>query len=184
MSESDSSSNSSSGEWPPWRSNLLRCLDGIQTSGDFSWTDTYHLFVNPGLEIDGFGQVPLPLCPRDAREIKQLSQQAPFGSGHQTVVDTSVRKTWELDQTQFRASNPCWQTFLDDQILARASQALGLVGAQAKPHKLLLYESGSFFKQHKDSQKEAGMVGTLVVCLPSEHDGGEVHLSFKDKDRT
>ncbi len=28
------------------------------------------------------------------------------------------------------------------------------------------------------------MVGTLVVCLPSEHDGGEVHLSFKEKSRT
>ncbi|KAJ4266459.1 hypothetical protein NW762_004443 [Fusarium torreyae] len=48
----------------------------------------------------------------------------------------------------------------------------------AKPHKLLLYEPGSFFKPHKDSEKEQGMVGTLVVCLLSQHEGANIHLSF------
>jgi len=33
--------------------------------------------------------------------------------GDQTMVDDSVRKTWELDHTQFRLSNPRWQAFLD-----------------------------------------------------------------------
>jgi hypothetical protein len=56
--------------------------------------------------------------------------------------------------------------------------------ARAEPYKLLLYEPGSFFKPHRDSEKTPGMVATLVVCLPSEHEGGEVHLSFKDRQRT
>ncbi|OAA34201.1 hypothetical protein NOR_08602 [Metarhizium rileyi] len=185
MDESESrSSNSNSEESPPWQSNLLHCLGSIQTIGDFSWSSSYHLFVNPGLVIDGCGQVSLPVCPRVAQQIKQACRLAPFGNGHQTVVDDSVRKTWELDNTQFQLENPHWQAFLDNDILVPASQRLGLVGAQVKPHKLLLYEAGSFFKQHKDSQKEAGMVGTLVVCLPSEHDGGEVYLSFREKSRT
>jgi len=64
--------------------------------------------------------------------------------------------------------------FLDHDVAAHACQWLGLVGAQAKLHKLLLYEPGSFFRRHKDSQKELGMIGNLVVCLLSEHEGSEV----------
>lgn len=52
---------------------------------------------------------------------------------------------------------------------------------QAEPYKLLLYEEGSFFKRHKDSEKAPGMIGTLVICLPSKHEGGDVHLSHAGK---
>jgi hypothetical protein len=40
-----------------------------------------------------------------------------------------------------------------------------------------LYEEGAFFKPHRDTEKVPGMFGTLVICLPSKHEGGEVHLS-------
>lgn len=55
---------------------------------------------------------------------------------------------------------------------------LDMRGVRAELYKLLLYEQGSFFKPHKDSEKAPGMVGTLVVALPSQHAGGEVHLSL------
>ncbi|KPM41799.1 hypothetical protein AK830_g4682 [Neonectria ditissima] len=178
-------SDSDTEPFSDWHSGLVDCLDGIRTAGDFSWTATYNVFVNPGLEMDGYGQVPLPLSPRDAQAIKKACRPAPFGMGDQTLVDDSVRKTWELDCSQFRPANPRWQAFLDGNVLAAASQRLGLGAAvTAKPHKLLLYEPGSFFKPHKDSQKEPGMVGTLVVCLPSEHEGGDVQLSFKGEKRS
>jgi len=93
-------------------------------------------------------------------------------------MDDSVRKTWELDHVQFRLSNPRWLAFLAREVLAPAAAQLGLVGASLKPHKLLLYEPGSFFARHKDSEKEPGMVGTLVVCLLSAYEGGDVRLSF------
>lgn len=161
-----------------WQSRLLDCLNRIQTTGDISWAQSYNMFVNPGLEIDG-RQIPLPLCPSDAQAIRDVCRPAPFGMVDQTVVDDSVRQTWQLDHSQFRLRNPSWEAFLKREILAPASEQLGLVRASAKLHKLLLYEQGSFFKRHRDSQKEPGMVGTLVVCLPSEHEGGEVRLSFK-----
>lgn len=41
-------------------------------------------------------------------------------------------------------------------------------------HKLLLYKSGSFFKLHRDSEKETGMFGTLVIQLPSKYEGGKL----------
>ncbi|KAG6040393.1 hypothetical protein E4U41_000677 [Claviceps citrina] len=183
QSKSISASESDPADFSSWQSDLLRSLDNIKTNGDFSWAQSYNLFVNPGLDVDGSGPVPLPLRPHDAEAIKQACRPAPFGKGSQTVVDDSVRKTWELDHTQFRLDNPHWKAFLDTRILPRASQKLGIVGAQTKPHKLLLYEPGSFFKQHKDSEKEPGMVGTLVICLPSEHEGCAIQLSFKHQRR-
>jgi hypothetical protein len=57
------------------------------------------------------------------------------------------------------------------------------VVASAQPYKLLLYEEGAFFKAHRDTEKVSGMFGTLVVCLPSEHTGGEVHLKHNQNQR-
>lgn len=48
-------------------------------------------------------------------------------------------------------------------------------------HKLLLYKSGSFFKPHRDSEKEDGMFGTLVIQLPSRYEGGELVVRHNGK---
>lgn len=45
-------------------------------------------------------------------------------------------------------------------------------------YKMLIYETGDFFLPHKDSEKEKGMFGTLVIGLPSKHTGGELVVSF------
>jgi hypothetical protein len=37
----------------------------------------------------------------------------------------------------------------------------------AQLYKMLLYERGSHFAPHRDSEKQEGMVATLVVMLPS-----------------
>jgi hypothetical protein len=49
----------------------------------------------------------------------------------------------------------------------------------AQLYKLLLYEKGAFFKPHKDSEKTPGMFGTLVICLSSAHEGGDIVLTHK-----
>ncbi|OBS19613.1 hypothetical protein FPOA_11338 [Fusarium poae] len=121
--------------------------------------------------------IPLPLKKDDAQTIKSVCRQAPFGHGDKTLVDTSVCNTWELDASKFELGNPEWLNFFDKMVQDTAV-GLGLNEVLAKPHKLLLYEPGSFFKPHKDSEKEQGMVGTLIICLPSQHEGGDVHLSF------
>lgn len=48
------------------------------------------------------------------------------------------------------------------------------VSVEAQLYKLLLYEQGSFFKMHRDSEKTDGMFGTLVIILPSHYAGGEL----------
>ncbi|RGP64676.1 2og-fe oxygenase superfamily [Fusarium longipes] len=156
---------------------LLESLNSIQSTGNIAASSHYSIFVNPGLEIEGGNLISLPLKEDDAQTIKRACRQAPFGHGDKTLVDTSVRNTWELDALNFKLANPEWPNFFDG-ILRDTAAGLGLDEVLAKPYKLLLYEPGSFFKPHKDSEKERGMVGTLVVCLPSQHEGGDVHLSF------
>ncbi|KAM5518245.1 2OG-Fe(II) oxygenase [Fusarium oxysporum f. sp. phaseoli] len=109
----------------------------------------------------------------DAQAIKSVCQQAPFDHRNRTVVDTSVRNTWELDASNFNLVNKNWFEDFSSRILRYTARGLGLFELRADPHKLLLYEPGSFFQPHKDSEKEQGMIGTLVVCLPSQHEGGD-----------
>ena len=52
----------------------------------------------------------------------------------------------------------------------------------ASLYKMLIYEPGDFFLPHKDSEKEKGMFGTLVIGLPSPHTGGELVIRFDDRE--
>jgi hypothetical protein len=94
MHEEHSVSRSSSvasddSEQSPKR-QLLEFLESVNTSGSFATSHNTSLFPNPGLHIDGLGQVSLPLTQRDAEAIAEIGKQAPFGRGRETVVDTSV----------------------------------------------------------------------------------------------
>ncbi|KAK5257071.1 hypothetical protein LTR16_001675 [Cryomyces antarcticus] len=107
--------------------------------------------VQPGLYIEGIGIVGLPLGERDAKAIIQASHQAPFGKGNETLVDVTVRKTWELNADQFQLRNPAWSKFLQ-KILDNTAEALGVhvSGLRAELYKLLLYEEGAMFKLHQE----------------------------------
>ena len=63
--------------------------------------------VSPGLEVAGLGRVALPLDPQTAAALTSgPARLAPFGRGEDTVTDTSVRHTWQLEPSQFRLTNP------------------------------------------------------------------------------
>lgn len=107
-----------------WKKEFFDRLADIKTFGDFACMTRYPHFINPGLEL-ARSLIPLPLVPRDADAIKAQCEQAPFGRGDDTVVDVSVRKTWQLDASLFRCSNPAWPAFLDT-VLQEAVQKLGM----------------------------------------------------------
>ncbi len=46
----------------------------------------------------------------------------------------------------------------------------------AQPYKLQLYGPGGHFKAHRDSEKLDAMFGTLIIALPSQHEGGQLHI--------
>jgi len=162
------------------KSDIVSVLSEILGLSDFAYESTIADPPNPGLFIQGHGTVGLPLSKHDADVIISKSKQSPYGKGADTFVDTSVRKSWELNPSQFSLRNPEWTRTIDN-LLSSVYKELqlsgGLENVTAELYKLLLYEEGAFFKPHRDSEKSPGMFGTLVVCLPSPHRGGDVVLT-------
>ncbi len=161
--------------------NILETITGngsFETSGAFS-------FVPPGLSIKGVGEIAFPLISTQAKAIIAKARQAPFGKGSQTITDTSVRKVWEIDADLMTFRNPAWTNLLID-ILRMVRDGLGISNEEisASLYKLLLYEEGGFFLPHLDSEKEKGMFGTLVVGLPSAHEGGQLLVRFGGREKT
>lgn len=106
------------------RMHFFEKLGDIETFGDFACMTRYSHHINPGLQVAG-SLIPLLLVDRDASTIKSKCEQAPFGRGDDTVVDRSVRRTWQLDAGHFRCSNPAWPAFLDS-VLRETVQKLGM----------------------------------------------------------
>jgi hypothetical protein len=162
---------------PRIHSKLLEALAGVDRPGAFcTWGD--RPLTMPGLEVQGLGPVALPLTKTQARELTRFCRQAPFGKGTETVVDTSVRRSWTLDPDQFRLTNPKWDDLVTA-IVEDVRQALGLEGHKlsAELYELLLYEKGGFFLPHRDGEKLDRMVATLAIVLPGVHEGGELIVS-------
>ncbi|EON69319.1 hypothetical protein W97_08579 [Coniosporium apollinis CBS 100218] len=183
LSESDGSSlYGSSGDL---KMDILDCLDAVQCVGSFATLGKLDGIVEPDIYINlsaGATHVHVPLLEEHAKAIIAVSHQAPFGKGTETIIDASVRKTWELNHNQFELRNPEWQQYVA-QIAKKVAAELGISRGtgtfQAQLYKMLLYEKGAMFKAHTDTEKVPGMFGTLVVCLPSKHKGGAVALRHK-----
>ena len=153
---------------------LIALMDQVKTSGAFSVSGTLSSIL-PGLHVKGVGHIGLPLTEPQAKALMQLSEPAPFGRGEETIVDPDVRKCWQISADDFALGNPHWHEALRaavDQI----GKELGLSGCNIgfEPYKLLVYEAGSFFASHRDTEKIPNMFATLVVNLPSQHAGGEL----------
>lgn len=159
-------------------------LDKIDRPGSFCVSGSAP-FVLPGLEVKGIGPIALPLTSGQAKELIKHCEQAPYGKGEQTLVDTQVRRVWHLTPDRFTLTNPDWDTFLKE-TLTRVKTELGLEKQKLESHlfDLLLYEPGGFFLPHRDGEKLDRMVATLVVVLPSAHQGGELVIRHEGQEKT
>jgi len=162
---------------------LIHSLAKVDRPGDVCVAGDLPLTM-PGLVVDGLGILRLPLGETQAHELIACCRQAPYGKGTKTLVDTNVRSVWELDAGQFQISNPDWDRLID-LIIGKMQQKLGLKKCKLDAHlyKLLVYEQGSFFLPHRDGEKLDRMVATLVVVLPSVHEGGVLIVSHDGHQR-
>jgi 2OG-Fe(II) oxygenase superfamily len=162
--------------------DLYAALSNVKASGSFMTSKSFSNCISPGLEVPGIGTIGLPLAPRDAEAIIKCCHASPYGKGGETLVNDSVRKSWELDADQFCLHNPAWKEQIESLVINVVS-GLGLLAnpqeVKAELYKLLLYGEEAFFLPHQDTEKADGMFGTLVVCLPSKHEGGDVIASHK-----
>ncbi|KAF8656949.1 hypothetical protein AX16_002304 [Volvariella volvacea WC 439] len=159
----------------------------LSQNSAFASSSSHPSAPDPGLQIEGIGLINLPLSEQDAKAIISSSRHAPFGHGERTVVDPNVRDTWELDPVKITFNNPAWVSFINDNVVPEVWRELGVVGrhndGSCEFYKMLLYETGSHFLPHQDTQKSPGMFATVIIVLPSAYTGGEVHVSLGSKEK-
>jgi predicted 2-oxoglutarate/Fe(II)-dependent dioxygenase YbiX len=152
---------------------LAALLRTIRRHGDFFTSGTAEIAA-PNLTVAGHGMLSLPFQHSQLAPLLSLAELAPFGRGEQTILDTAVRRTWQIDASALSFGGRNWQRSLDE-IVARAADGLGVQEpVRAELYKLLVYDTGSFFVEHRDTEKAAGMFATLVLILPSLYTGGEL----------
>lgn len=164
------------------KASILECLQSFKGSGKFAAVHTT-AFVFPGLQLEGLGEIAFPFQEIQARALIQLARKAPFGQGSETILDANVRSGWEIDADKLSFTNPGWTKFLEKAV-NKVKKELGIENYVVEAHfyKLLVYEKGDFFLPHKDTEKESGMFGSLVVNLPSNYEGGELIIRFEGEE--
>ncbi|MEU4596715.1 2OG-Fe(II) oxygenase [Nocardia sp. NPDC023988] len=138
------------------------------------------------LSIHGLGGLEWPVTPERAAKIRTLARPARYGLGELTLLDPTVRDTWEIPAALVTVEEERWNSALTP-ILDELRTELGLPAHSpltAELHSMLLYEPGQFFRRHRDSEKADGMIATLVVTLPGTYVGGELVVEHRGESFT
>ena len=160
---------------------LAHILPTLRHHGHFYAAGTVET-VMPMLEVSGVGRIALPLLPAQAEQLIAVATRAPFGRGQETLTDTDVRKTWQIGADCVHLSGRNWCASLAT-IVDNVATGLGVSDpVTAELYKLLVYDAGSFFAEHRDTEKIPGMFATLVVVLPCVCSGGELIIRHQDQE--
>ncbi|WP_024513122.1 2OG-Fe(II) oxygenase [Bradyrhizobium sp. ARR65] len=152
---------------------LLNSLRSVERSGDFCVGGTREILM-PTIDVEGVGRIAFPILPVQAERLVKIAETAPYGRGAETVVDREVRRTWQIDSGNVRIGGRHWDKTLAG-LVADVAVGLGVSEPVAADfYKLLVYDIGSFFVDHRDTEKVPGMFATMVLVLPSTHRGGEL----------
>lgn len=129
----------------------------------------------PGLVVEGVGAISVPLTEENAEKLIAKAEKSPFGHNFDTKLDENVRKSWQLSPDQVQFTNTQWQIGID-KLTKNIAERLGYtsIPMQSTLYKMLIYGEDGHFLKHQDTEKEDGMVATLVVQLPSTHEGGDL----------
>ena len=159
--------------------DFAEALTTVRQPGTFYVAGTESTFA-PGLAVQGVGPIALPLLPVQAEQLIAVAERAPYGRGSETLTDVGVRRTWQIAPQHVKITGRRWPSTLQS-IVTRVAEGLGIAGPiDADLYKLLIYDKGSFFVPHRDTEKAPGMFATLILALPSVSQGGELIVRHKD----
>ena len=127
MSSTGADSDEQSSPWKRLRDQFVQNLESVKHTGSFSTFGFNEQFALPSVRVDGIGAIRLPLSCEAAQALIKVSRQAPFGKGSETIVDTSVRDTWEIDGEKISFEKVAWQPWLAD-VLVKVIDELGVAG--------------------------------------------------------
>ena len=156
---------------------LEALLSRVSQPGDFFVSGRVEIPM-PRVEVKGAGTLSFPVPDVQIAAIVRQAERAPYGKGEQTIVDTSVRNVWQIAPSQVEIRGKSWSANFES-ILCKVKAGLGCgdTVVSAEFYKLLVYDRGGFFLVHRDTEKTAGMFGTLILTLPSTYRGGALRIS-------
>ncbi len=163
-------------EYNTEQSELEEILKSVNRTGDYYAHGQLQGFP-PRMTVSGVGRIAYPILDRQVADLLAVAEQAPYGRGPETLLDRSVRDCWQIGAEDVELGGPAWRRSIQT-ILRRAAKGLGLPpnGVAVELYKVLIYERDGFFDEHRDTEKADGMIGTLVVGLPVEGEGGELEV--------
>ena len=164
---------------------LCEALESLgDGAGEFACSGLLPELGYPGLHIQNVGYVSLPIQAEQAQKIIEVAKKAPYGLGSQTLIDETVRKTWQLDPDQILIKNENFLACVKS-VVDTVKKQLGCdnKAVEANLYKLLIYEMGGHFKPHRDTQKENGMFATMIIQLPSYFEGGKLTIRHAGKEK-
>ncbi|HEV7402637.1 MAG TPA: 2OG-Fe(II) oxygenase [Chthoniobacteraceae bacterium] len=163
---------------------LEALLSEVTRAGDFLVHGPCEVPM-PKVVVEGVGAVSIPVPPAQIEALIQHAVRAPYGRGEETILDETVRKVWQLAPDKVEIGGKSWAANFAG-ILQQVAAGLGCEGLpiSAELYKLLIYDEGGFFLAHRDTEKVEGMFATLVLTLPSEHEGGELVIRHAGREVT
>eukprot|EP01087_Luapelamoeba_hula_P007830 TRINITY_DN1922_c0_g1_i2.p1 TRINITY_DN1922_c0_g1~~TRINITY_DN1922_c0_g1_i2.p1 ORF type:complete len:713 (+),score=127.49 TRINITY_DN1922_c0_g1_i2:1-2139(+) len=110
--------------------------------------------------------------PTQLQPLINACEPATFGRDGEEVHDKSYRDAWVLDTERFTVAgfDPS-DDILHDIHTVMVPHAPAIY---SELYRVNIYGPGGHFKAHVDTPRSGSMFGSLVVCLPCEHEGGEL----------
>ncbi|KAI4950199.1 hypothetical protein J4E91_004855 [Alternaria rosae] len=132
------------------------------------------------LQVDIKGKVDDTLA-----KLLEGTEPAAFGYQGRDVMDESYRKVSKLDTSAFSTNFCPYETGIVD-VVAQAllpmppNQSQGVRAEHYKLNCIQVYGTPSgLFKPHIDTPRSEKQFGSLVVCLPCAHEGGQLVVRHK-----
>ncbi|KAJ4328039.1 hypothetical protein N0V84_001569 [Fusarium piperis] len=173
---SDSESDIESEVYDLLFQGLSASLYNPRTSRPFASHYKLDSLYNASIYVPDIGLIDMPLKDPQARQL--IAKAHPPDIGVDVTTVSSAGKIWELDRDQFDLRSG-WKETLLDHVSGVAYTACpekrSLI--QIEVDKLVVYEKGAMYKAHTDADNMKSVIGTIIVSLPSKHEGG--HMVFE-----
>ena len=133
----------------PYFQDIVATLQSVKHPGSFAAGGTVQLAF-PALQINSIPEkLGLPINSMQVGKVVEKCSRAPFGREEDTIADSRVSNTWQLNPSQFSVGNQrAWKKDLKS-LVDRVKTELGCDDTQditCELYKMLLYEPGGFFK--------------------------------------
>ncbi|XP_037040205.1 uncharacterized protein LOC119077132 [Bradysia coprophila] len=171
-----------------FKMNVMKILKrSCEVAGDFAVSGrmdrTPLIAISLKNKRDGVDEaIRFPLSENEVTKIIKCFESSPYGRATETIADRTVRSSLQLSPDNFEILNSDWDNFIKVDLVNLVQKELSLnCTVVASLNKLLIYQPGSVFKSHCDSEKEENMFGMLVVQLPSKFKGGQLVVRHDGK---